>query len=74
MKNCLWSMSTTIRNPERIKSFLETAKEIEGEIWNKETQVKYQILLIKTRHYRPETKGLPDSYIKILNDYRHSLS
>ena len=43
----LWSMSTTIREAERIIDFVETALEIDGQIWNKSTQMKYQILLIK---------------------------
>ena len=47
----LWSMSTTIREAERIIDFVETALEIDGQIWNKSTQIKYQILLIKNRKY-----------------------
>ena len=47
----LWSMSTTIREAERIVGFLKTAMELEGEVWNQETMVKFQILLIKNRHY-----------------------
>lgn len=47
----LWSMSTTIREAERIPDFLMTAKEIENEEWNAATQIKFQILLIKNRQY-----------------------
>lgn len=47
----LWSMSTTIREAERITDFIKTAKEIDGEAWNSETQKKFQILLIKNRQY-----------------------
>jgi len=47
----LWSMTTTIREAERIPAFLKTAKEIENEEWTKETQIKFQILLIKNREY-----------------------
>ena len=47
----LWSMTTTIREAERIPAFLRTAKEIENEEWTKETQIKFQILLIKNREY-----------------------
>ncbi len=46
-----WSISTTIRNPERIRSFLKVLKTIEGEKWTKETQKRYQILLIKNKVY-----------------------
>ena len=47
----LWSMTTTIREAERIPAFLKTAKEIENEEWTKDTQIKFQILLIKNREY-----------------------
>ena len=47
----LWSMSTTVREAERIIGFLKTATELEGEIWNRENQMKFQILLIKNRQY-----------------------
>jgi hypothetical protein len=40
----LWSVSTTVRNPERIRSFLKVLKGLEGEVWNNEVQKKYQIL------------------------------
>lgn len=47
----LWSMTTTIREAERIPAFLKTAKEIENEEWTKDTQIKFQILLIKNREF-----------------------
>lgn len=47
----LWSMSTTIREGERIVGFLKTACELEGKFWNEENQIKFQILLIKNRQY-----------------------
>ncbi len=47
----LWSISTTVRNPERLRNFLRVLKKIEGELWNNETQCKYQILLIQERVY-----------------------
>jgi len=47
----LWSMSTTIREAERIVGFLKTAIELDGQVWNKENQKKFQILLIKNRQY-----------------------
>ena len=30
----LWSMSTTVRDANRIYGFLNVAKKIEGEVWN----------------------------------------
>ncbi len=47
----LWSMTTTIREAERIPAFLKTAKEMENEYWDTEAQIKFQILLIKNREY-----------------------
>lgn len=46
-----WSISTTIRNPERIREFLRVAKELEWQVWSKENQTKFQILLIQNRLY-----------------------
>ena len=47
----LWSMSTTVREANRIYGFLSVAKKIEGEVWNKETQGKFQILLVQYHEY-----------------------
>ncbi len=47
----LWSISTTIREAERITGFLKTASEINGEKWDSQTQAKFQILLVKNRQY-----------------------
>ena len=49
MSDKLWSISTTLREPSRIIDFLETVRGIEGENWDEECQIKYQILLIKER-------------------------
>ena len=46
-----WSISTTVRNPERLRSFLQVLKKIEGKIWDNEAQKKYQTLLIQERLY-----------------------
>lgn len=47
----LWSMTTTIREAERIPAFLKTAKEMENGYWDTDAQIKFQILLIKNREY-----------------------
>ena len=47
----LWSISTTIREAERIIGFLNTATEIDEEDWDTYTQAKFQILLVKNRQY-----------------------
>jgi hypothetical protein len=46
-----WSVSTTVRNPERIRSFLKVLKVLEGDSWSTETQRKFQILLIQKKVY-----------------------
>jgi hypothetical protein len=48
-----WSISTTVRNPERLRDFLGVAKRLEGEVFNRDNQVKFQTLLIQSRLYRP---------------------
>jgi hypothetical protein len=67
----LWSVSTTVRNPERIRSFLKVLKELEGEVWNNETQKKYQILLLQKKAYginSPEfEKTISQKHIEWLN-------
>jgi len=47
----VWSISTTLRNPERLRNFLLTLKEMQGEVWSKESQLEFQIRLIKNRFY-----------------------
>jgi len=48
-----WSISTTVRNPERLKNFLKVLKILEGRPFNSENQIKYQILLIQHKFYKP---------------------
>lgn len=47
----LWSMSTTVREAERIVGFLKTAVEMDGQVWDKSAQIRFQVLLIKNRQY-----------------------
>ncbi|MCD7747263.1 MAG: AlwI family type II restriction endonuclease [Firmicutes bacterium] len=67
-------MSTTIREAERIIGFLKTAIELDGEIWNKASQERFQVLLIKNRQYlnNPENtqsfNNLTDEQTCILKD------
>jgi len=48
-----WSISTTVRNPDRLRGFLRALKIIEGQPFNSDNQIKYQILLIQNRLYEP---------------------
>lgn len=70
----LWSASTTMRNPERAYLFLKTASEIEGRVWDNETQIVYQSLLIKNRYYKPTKKNLSQKQIDILEDLHYEMS
>src|SRR3989338_1489446 len=56
-----WSLSTTVRNPERILPFLKVLKEMEGENFDEAGQVKFQTLLIQNRLYQPS--GLSGSLL-----------
>ncbi len=46
-----WSITTTVRDPNRLRPFLIVFQQLDGCEWNKENQKKYQILLIKERVY-----------------------
>lgn len=48
-----WSISTTVRNPERLRDFLVVLKQLVGQPFNSENQIKYQILLIQNKLYKP---------------------
>lgn len=48
-----WSISTTVRNPDRIIPLLHTLKRIEGELFDYDRQVKFQIHLIQDKKFRP---------------------
>ncbi|MBI4712201.1 MAG: AlwI family type II restriction endonuclease [Planctomycetes bacterium] len=73
-----WSITTTLRNPERIRSFLIMLKDIEGEEWNPKTQEKYQILLIKHRVYGYGEKqfynGLSAKQVELMDNLDKEIS
>jgi len=57
-----WSISTTVRNPERLRGFLDVLKRFEGEEFNEDTQIKFQVGLIQERLYQP--LNIPKKYKK----------
>ena len=61
-----WSISTTVRNPERLRSFLIVLKKLEGEEFNKDNQVKYQVLLIQEKIYKP--LNIPQDFRRYYED------
>lgn len=61
-----WSISTTIRNPERIPDFVKVAKRIEGRVWNNETQQDFYAWAIAMRVVTPENANLSVSSIRLI--------
>lgn len=73
-----WSITTTLRNPDRLRNFLIVFSQLEGEQWNSETQIKFQILLIKNRMYgygsRQFYNGLTKKQIDMIEDLTHEIT
>lgn len=71
-----WSISTTVRNPDRLRDFLRVLEELEGEPFNSENQINYQILLIKNRLYKPTdlTRGQKDYFDDIEKEMPYSIA
>ena len=67
-----WSISTTVRSPERLRAFLVVLQSLAGEEWNQASQKEYQKLLIRNRLYgygnQQFYNGLPPNIIAIIND------
>lgn len=61
-----WSISTTLRNPERIISFLRVLSRFEGKEFNNETQSLFFKELIKTKLYTPT--GISEYYKQKFED------
>lgn len=70
----LWSISTTVRNPYRLKDFIYALKDLDGADWNNQTQIKYQSLLIQNRFYTPTPENLSDEQIEILDDPTYQMT
>ena len=72
-----WSISTTLRNPKRLRDFLITLKNLDGNEWNDKTQILFQILLIQNRLYGygsiQFTNDLPLNHVNVLNDLKQSI-
>lgn len=67
-----WSVTTTLRNPERLIGFLKIINSLDGSVWDNNTQVKFQILLIQNREYGYGNgqfyNGLSKEFIDIIDD------
>lgn len=73
-----WSITTTLRNPERLRDFLIVLQNLEGQQWNSETQKKYQTLLIQSRVYGYGStqfyNGLAKNHIDLIDDMSRKIS
>lgn len=73
-----WSITTTLRNPERLRNFLLVLRQLENSVWDIENQKKYQILLIQSRVYgygsRQFYNGLPQELIDLVDDPSQEIS
>lgn len=67
-----WSITTTVRNPERLRDFLIALKPLDNKTWNNVNQENYQKLLIKNRLYgfgnTQFYNGLTDAIVNLIND------
>lgn len=73
-----WSITTTLRNPERLRDFLIVLKQLENCKWDLEHQRKYQILLIKERVYGFGSSqfynGLSQKQINLIDNRQNPIS
>lgn len=67
-----WSITTTVRSPERLRDFLIALKPLENQPWDNANQENYQKLLIKNRLYGFGSaqfyNGLTPNIINLIND------
>src|SRR3989344_6499803 len=67
-----WSITTTVRNPERLRDFLVALQPLENQEWDNTNQENYQKLLIKNRLYgfgnQQFYNGLPKDIIDLVNN------
>lgn len=67
-----WSITTTLRNPERVRDFLIVLQELENVQWDFDSQKQYQILLIQNRIYgygeQQFYKGLLKDQVALIDD------
>lgn len=66
-----WSISTTVRSPERLREFLSVLQDMQGRTWDSEAQIEFQIRLIQARAYGAGSaqfyNGLSQEHIEIIN-------
>ena len=74
----IWSISTTLRSPGRLRGFLIVLKKMEGEEWTKSNQIKFQTKLIQDRVYGFSNtqfyNGLTQVQIDLIEDIAQPIS
>ncbi|MGE4456611.1 MAG: AlwI family type II restriction endonuclease [Arcobacteraceae bacterium] len=74
----IWSMATAVRNPERLRNFLTTLKEIEGKVWNSQLQEEFQARLVKNRFYGYSNgqfySTLSQATVQLIENLNHHIS
>lgn len=70
-----WSISTAVRNPDRLRGFLGVLRQLDGEEWNRNTQVSFQVRLIQARQYgagkRQFYHGLTEDDKELIEGYEN---
>ena len=73
-----WSITTTMRNPYRLRDLLDVLKTMEGTVWDLESQTEYQILLIRERLYGYKNQqfynGLLPEQVALVDDESKEIS
>ena len=73
-----WSITTTLRNPDRLRGFLKVLSCLDGGSWDFDNQKKFQILLIQNRLYGYGSvqfyNNLSKKWVKLLDDLSQDIS
>lgn len=73
-----WSISTTVRNPDRLRDFIRVALNLDWQPRTKDNQCKFQILLIQSRLYwfwnTQFYNWLPQEYISLIEDINREIT
>jgi hypothetical protein len=68
----VWSISTTVRNPERIPDFCTAVEAVAEKEWNRSSQLEFMYELIRRRFYEPS--NMTDAQQKKFDDPEYRLS
>ena len=67
-----WSVSTTLRNPDRIPDFAKAIESVVGQQWNEGAQLEFMYELIRRRLYKPTT--LTDTQSDLIENPEHQIT